>query len=363
MNAKRPRALVAEDSRSWQQILGELLSDMGLTVDCANSYDSAVAALQRHTHRLAIIDLSLGGDKLNQDGLQLLAAVPRLDPNCATLLLSGYLTVEVTVSALKEYGAYTCLRKETFQRKQFRAVVQQILAVPPAVSESGLKIPPAAALTSTAPPPTVSQPVGQALVVEDDASWQDILGELLAANALIVHRCNSFGEALGYLRREQYVLAVVDLSLASSVAVTDNQDGHLVLERARAGHIPTVVVSGKAWPEEVARLYDRYDIFAYQEKQAFDRRAFQRTIATIIATYQAERDILGRLTPREAEVLDALVRGMSNKEISRALYISPNTVKRHLQAIFAKLEVNSRAAAVAKAMEAKRFFSGLGQDG
>jgi len=355
MNNKQPRALVAEDSRSWQQILGELLEDMGLAVDYADHYDDAVAALQANAHRLAIIDLSLGGDKLNQDGLRLLAAVPRLDPGCATLLLSGYLTVEVTVSALKEYGAHTCLRKETFRRKQFRAVVQQILATPP--QRTALARPqvstvgPADAVAPTRP----AALMGQALVVEDDASWQEILGELLTDSGLTVHRCNSFGEALGYLRRESYVLVVVDLSLASSVAARNNQDGYRVLERTHDDKIPTIVVSGKAWPEEVEQIYARYDIFAYQEKQAFDRHAFQHSVGTIIKAYRARHDTLGRLTPREREVLDLLTRGMSNKEISHALFISPNTVKRHLQAIFAKLGVNSRAAAVAKAMEATQF--------
>jgi DNA-binding NarL/FixJ family response regulator len=56
------------------------------------------------------------------------------------------------------------------------------------------------------------------------------------------------------------------------------------------------------------------------------------------------------LTPRESEILSALGEGMSNKEVARALGISAHTVKFHLETIFRKLEVTSRAEAVAKGL-------------
>jgi len=40
---------------------------------------------------------------------------------------------------------------------------------------------------------------------------------------------------------------------------------------------------------------------------------------------------------------------MTNKEIADALVITNNTVKRHLKAVFEKLEVHTRAAALSKA--------------
>ena len=56
------------------------------------------------------------------------------------------------------------------------------------------------------------------------------------------------------------------------------------------------------------------------------------------------------LTPREVEVLALVGQGMSNKAIARRLAISAHTVKYHLEAIFAKLGVRSRAEAVTRGL-------------
>lgn len=56
------------------------------------------------------------------------------------------------------------------------------------------------------------------------------------------------------------------------------------------------------------------------------------------------------LTSREQEVLRALARGLSNRQIAAELFLSPNTVGAHVTRIFAKLMVNSRAAATALAL-------------
>jgi DNA-binding CsgD family transcriptional regulator len=55
------------------------------------------------------------------------------------------------------------------------------------------------------------------------------------------------------------------------------------------------------------------------------------------------------LTARECEILALLASGQSNKEMARALGISPNTVKTHLARLFEKLEVQRRVQAIEKA--------------
>jgi len=55
------------------------------------------------------------------------------------------------------------------------------------------------------------------------------------------------------------------------------------------------------------------------------------------------------LTKRECEILERLASGQSNKELARALDISPNTIKTHLASLYAKLEVRNRVEAIEKA--------------
>jgi DNA-binding NarL/FixJ family response regulator len=54
---------------------------------------------------------------------------------------------------------------------------------------------------------------------------------------------------------------------------------------------------------------------------------------------------MSQLTTREKDVLDLLVRGLSNKQIGSVLLISRKTVEKHVAAIFLKLEVHSRTEA------------------
>jgi DNA-binding CsgD family transcriptional regulator len=57
----------------------------------------------------------------------------------------------------------------------------------------------------------------------------------------------------------------------------------------------------------------------------------------------------GLLTAREREVLAWVARGKTNREIAAVLYLAPGTVRKHLDNVYAKLDVGSRAGAVARA--------------
>lgn len=65
----------------------------------------------------------------------------------------------------------------------------------------------------------------------------------------------------------------------------------------------------------------------------------------------AKRQLVAGLTEREAEVLRLIARGQSMKEIGRALGISPKTVDNHLQRLYPKIEVKTRAGATLFAIE------------
>ena len=57
---------------------------------------------------------------------------------------------------------------------------------------------------------------------------------------------------------------------------------------------------------------------------------------------------LERLTAREAEILELVAAGLTNAAIAERLWVSPGTVKKHLENVYAKLGVANRAAAVVR---------------
>ena len=61
-----------------------------------------------------------------------------------------------------------------------------------------------------------------------------------------------------------------------------------------------------------------------------------------------------RLSKREREALAHLAQGLSNREIADRLGISVNTVNKHVQQIFTKLNVRNRTQAARKALEQDR---------
>jgi len=66
----------------------------------------------------------------------------------------------------------------------------------------------------------------------------------------------------------------------------------------------------------------------------------------ITQSISSEEEELRELTPRERDVLLELGKGLSNIQIANRLYISENTVKKHIGSIFSKLGISHRVEAV-----------------
>jgi two-component system NarL family response regulator len=69
-----------------------------------------------------------------------------------------------------------------------------------------------------------------------------------------------------------------------------------------------------------------------------------------VAERLTERSQREQLTERQRDVLEALVKGRSNKEIASSLFISEDTVKSHLTTLFARLRVRDRTEAAVEAI-------------
>lgn len=79
----------------------------------------------------------------------------------------------------------------------------------------------------------------------------------------------------------------------------------------------------------------------------------QTVLAPSVAARLVRRATLGSITitEREVQVLELLSRGLGNREMARELFVSEATVKSHLSHVYTKLGVDTRAGAVAAAIE------------
>lgn len=151
-------------------------------------------------------------------------------------------------------------------------------------------------------------------------------------------------------------------------AATEHARGAVLLAEGAAGAaLPLLRAAAARWraldmPYDVARAGIRVALAcrALGDEDAarlelesacatFERLGARTDLAHATALAQAPATPRAGLTARECEVLRLVASGHTNREIAAALVISEHTVARHLQNIFAKLDVPSRAAATAYA--------------
>lgn len=89
-------------------------------------------------------------------------------------------------------------------------------------------------------------------------------------------------------------------------------------------------------------------------RQQFVQRIHQITSPSQVARFQRSEkifDLIDPLSNRELEVLRLIAEGLTNPQIARKLFLSPNTLKAHTQNIYVKLDVHNRMEAVNKARD------------
>jgi DNA-binding CsgD family transcriptional regulator len=137
-----------------------------------------------------------------------------------------------------------------------------------------------------------------------------------------------------FKQTELYAVHDDDIDYAIQARMPGPDGGHWTLEVGRAG-----------------RDYSPGDLlFVDAIRPALVGYEAHRALAATVAALQGmSRDAVPDelLSVRENEVLDLVASGATNAQIAERLWISPATVKKHLENVYAKLEVGSRTAALA----------------
>ena len=192
-------------------------------------------------------------------------------------------------------------------------------------------------------------PGGPVLVVDDDAPHRTLLRQLLQRIGLDVVEAEDGATALRSAARQPPSLVLLDVQLP---LVGGYEVCHELRERY-GQDLPIIFVSGARVESEdrtagIMIGADDYITkpFDPDELLARVRRLLRRSSSGVDAP---RRTAFAELTARELEVLELMAEGVGQAEIANRLVISPRTAGTHIQHILEKLDVHSRAQAVALA--------------
>lgn len=136
--------------------------------------------------------------------------------------------------------------------------------------------------------------------------------------------------------------------------VVANTSGRLELATRRARRVlgEYACLAGECRLAETVATWlrnDRPPIFMVEhEGRMLELRRLQRHKGALLAVERAPSSGSSRLTSRELQVMALVEEGRSNAEVAALLWLSPGTVRKHLENVYGKLGVQSRTAAVAR---------------
>ena len=210
-------------------------------------------------------------------------------------------------------------------------------------------------------------PIGAAvplrvLIVDDHKLFAEAIRSTLSREGIeVLDIATTASEALASARRDPPDLVLMDIGLPDQsglvlgarileecpetrvVALSALEDPWLVQEAVRTGFHGYLTKDIK-----VAQFVSSLRAVADGEVVVGARLA--RPVVGL-RSRDREAELLARqLTPREREVLEMLTQGATGNDIARAMCITANTVRTHVQSILAKLQVHSRLEAAAFAV-------------
>ena len=196
------------------------------------------------------------------------------------------------------------------------------------------------------------------VLVDDHTVVRSGLKALLGTQAdlVVVGEASSGEEALVAAAQHSPAVVLMDLALGAGM------DGIEAIKQLRQRNPRQAVIVFTTYDSDadIVRAVDA-GAMGYLLKDAAPEEIFAAVRAAVQGKSVMSAPVASRLfqqlrnpdeilTPREAELLSLLTEGLSNRDLGKRLFISEATVKTHLAHIYAKLGVDTRAAAIATAI-------------
>jgi DNA-binding NarL/FixJ family response regulator len=298
---KRDVALVVDDSPETLRLLTDALDGAGMTVMVALDGAAAMRIVDQITPDIILLDAVMPG----MDGFETCRRLKRDAglSNVPVIFMTGLAETEHIVRGL-EAGGVDYVTKPI--------VIEEMLA-------------------------RIRVHLANARLTQSARAALDVSGRFLLA-------VNRQGKLMWATPQAQKLLA-------DSLSGADSDD--LVLSAPLLQWLEQAQ-KGKGGKAQAASFPDHPELKLHYVGNAgpneFLLRLAKDTAADLPAEFSAE---LG-LTTREGEVLSWLSKGKTNRDIAQILGLSPRTVDKHLEQIYAKLGVENRTAAAAIAANAAR---------
>ena len=202
-------------------------------------------------------------------------------------------------------------------------------------------------------------------IIEDSDTMRKMLAELVdsAPGYRCVCACSTSKEALVEVPKHQPNVVLMDIHLPDEsginctarltekmpnlqvIIVTVYQDINLIFQALKAGACGYILKRFR--PEQI--------IQAIAEVRAGGAPMTSEIARMLVQSFRTPTVVPDAgLTSREAEILELLAEGLSNKEIANKTSIAAGTVRNHLASIFKKLHVRCRSEATAKYLRNKQ---------
>jgi len=203
--------------------------------------------------------------------------------------------------------------------------------------------------------PTKSDPIRAVVADDHPAVLRSVCDILIDAGVDVVGRASNGEEAAAKIESTRPAVAVVDvrmprmtgIEVAAQVSRTTPETQVILYtaygDRALLSEALDAGVRGFVLKEAPLQ-----DLTRAVDMVAGGAVYVDPVLAGVLASAESER--LPQLTKREREVLRLLADGLTNEEIGKRLFLSPETVRTHVQKAMRRLEADTRTQAVALAL-------------
>jgi two-component system, NarL family, response regulator LiaR len=210
---------------------------------------------------------------------------------------------------------------------------------------------------------SLDRPIVRIVIVEDDPMMQLGLEQSFQdyPQMQIVAQAEDGLSGVSAVRQHQPDLVIMDIGLPRLDGIAATQQIKTALPETRV----VMLTSHTSETEIVAALSSGADAYCIKgtniellisaieaalEGAVYLDPQIARKVLEHLRPPPPEAEKIGHLSPREMDVLQLLVQGLSNIEIAAALFLSPNTIKTHLRGIMNKLAVDDRVQAAVVAL-------------